>query len=214
MMTPSGVRSSWEASARKLVFQLVGRAQVVIGILQSLDQPGVMDGDGCLRSDHCQDIGIAFVEVPSAFVQGLQHTGWLVLDAHRHAQQVLHFEINMLRYLQVMARIVLDVRQADDLVFAEDCPGQAVFQRYGGFGQPLWVRPGGGGKDQAGPFLIVQQDRDRFAIQNFGCGADDELEQLIQVEGRVERDADLDQTGQLFCHVTEIGFGIGHIHLY
>ena len=42
---------------------------------------------------------------------------------------------------------------------------------------------------------------------------DDELEQLIQVKGRVERDADLDQAGQLFRHVTEIRFGIGHINL-
>jgi len=63
-----------------------------------------------LRSDHCQDIA-SLSSIPPRCSRP-PAPGRLILDAHRHAQQVIHLDVSHLRHRQVMAHIVLNVRQA------------------------------------------------------------------------------------------------------
>jgi hypothetical protein len=102
-----------------------------------------------LRGDHSQDISIAVIKNPVLFVQGFQHTNRFVLDAHGDTQKGMDLEIHVSGHHREMARIVLYIRQADDLVLAEDSSSQTVIQRDGGFREPLRVGPGGGCEHQA-----------------------------------------------------------------
>jgi hypothetical protein len=167
-------------------------------------EPRVVDRDCRLVRERLRQSRVQLGEGSVALVDHLDDADGLVAHLQRHRDHVPRLELDRLVHDGVEARVVLG--RVDDrcLAVVDDPAGNALV---GGNLPARHLLSGLArrGRDaEIAALLLHEQERARLGVEELGGRGHDLLEQLVEVQGRVEEARDLDdplQGGNLVVSV-------------
>src|SRR5205085_1901698 len=164
----------------------VGHPRSHDGVGELRVQPRVVDRDRGLVCEGAREIPVVVSPVAVTLVDHLDDADRLVAHLQRQREHVLRHEARRVVHHAVEARIALRIGNDRRLAAVEDGAGDPFPGRHV---PPLDLLPrcaGGDMDDEVARVLVEQEQRARLSVQELGRRLHDQLQQLVDVQRRVE----------------------------